>query len=399
MKPPIPIATNWKVLRLDKVAFLERKSIQASTIPDGTHYVGLEHIQSDHGTVEMVSVQNGELASSKFAFNENHILYGKLRPYLSKIARPQGTGICSTDIIPILPGPQLDKSYLYHYLRQPLCVDYATSRSSGANLPRLSPKELAAFPIPLPPLPEQKRIAAILDKADAIRRKRKAALDMADEFIQSCYLHLCGPGHSDYKSWSEVEIQELAEPKKNSMRTGPFGSSLKHSEFVDKGIAVLGIDNAVTNRFQWKELRYIMEDKYKDLKRYTVYPNDVIVTIMGTTGRSAVVPKDVPTAISTKHLATITVDRQKAHPEYLSNAFHRDPYLLQQVRGANRGAIMSGLNLGIIKETKLHLPPLELQQQFANLLEKTRACIDRNGYEQSDSLFASLSQRAFRGEL
>lgn len=184
------------------------------------------------------------------------------------------------------------------------------------------------------------------------------------------------------------------------MRTGPFGSDLLHSEFVSDGIAVLGIDNAVQNRFAWGERRFITEEKYKRLRRYTVHPGDVIVTIMGTTGRSAVVPPDIPTAITTKHLATITVDRTQAEPEFVSQALIRHPDVLSQIAASSRGAIMSGLNLGLIKALRVPVPPPEQQRKFANAVERIRALVDRVRKDRlEDRLFDSLVARAFSGQL
>ena len=184
------------------------------------------------------------------------------------------------------------------------------------------------------------------------------------------------------------------------MRTGPFGSDLLHSEFVSEGVAVLGIDNAVQNRFAWGERRFITEEKYERLRRYTVYPGDVIVTIMGTTGRSAVVPQDIPTAITTKHLATITVDREQAEPEFVSQALFRHPDLLHQIAASTRGAIMGGLNLGLIKALRVPVPPPDRQRRFAQVVERIRGLterMERNRLE--DQLFDSLVARAFSGQL
>lgn len=280
-------------------------------------------------------------------------------------------------------------------------IDLAVSRSAGANLPRLSPAILADFPVRFPPIDEQCRIAAILDKADAIRGKRQRALAASESLEHSLFLQSVGPKAEGYQGWALATFEELAKSGKGSMRTGPFGSDLRHSEFVDEGIAVLGIDNAVKNRFAWDERRFITPEKYEKLKRYRVFPGDVIVTIMGTTGRSAVVPDDIPLAITTKHLATITPDRSKVEAEFLSNALHRHPAVLAQIAKANKGAIMDGLNLGIIKSLQIPLPPIDVQRRYVIDLHRLRAMQTkmREQLTEADTLFASLSQRAFRGEL
>jgi type I restriction enzyme S subunit len=224
---------------------------------------------------------------------------------------------------------------------------------------------------------------------------------MTEELLQSAYMSGVGSENASYDSWPEASIQSLAASGRGRIRSGPFGSALRHSEFVDEGIAVLGIDNAVQNRFAWGERRFITLEKYESLRRYRVFPRDVIVTIMGTTGRAAVIPDDIPEAITTKHLATISLNPKKAEAEYLANALHREPRVLAQIAARNRGAIMSGLNLGLIKELVVRVPPLDLQRRFAQLVGRIRVH-EQWAWAQcghADDLFHALVQRAFRGEL
>jgi type I restriction enzyme, S subunit len=84
--------------RLGSVVEIERKGVAPGAITPGTSYVGLEHISGDGTFVDVPTVQPGDLASTKFAFSERHVLFGKLRPYLRKTVRPNFSGICSTDI-------------------------------------------------------------------------------------------------------------------------------------------------------------------------------------------------------------------------------------------------------------------------------------------------------------
>ncbi|NEO34149.1 MAG: restriction endonuclease subunit S [Symploca sp. SIO3C6] len=315
-------------------------------------------------------------------------------------ARP---GIINQALMRIRPNTSvIMPRYLKWFLESPIAKRDIFGQVAGTALKNLAAiSEIKKSQIPLPPLEEQRRIAAILDKADEVRRKRKQAIALTEELLKSAFLKIVGSKNPDYHQWKEVVLAELALPVKGSMRTGPFGSTLLHSEFVDEGIAVLGIDNAVQNRFAWGERRFITSEKYKSLKRYTIKPGDVIITIMGTTGRSAVVPEDIPTAINTKHLAAITLDNSKALPEYVSNAIHQDPFVLHQIALRNRGAIMAGLNLGIIKELKVRLPPLDQQVIYSKVIKQIRQKQEKleRAANDTNNLFNSLLQKAFRGEL
>lgn len=289
--------------------------------------------------------------------------------------------------------------YMYRFLQVAASRDMFSGLTSQTSIAHLTKEKLEILELPLPPLPEQKRIAAILDKADAIRKKRQKAIRLTEELLRSAFLEMCGPRAKDYARWPLRTIESLARGEKGSMRTGPFGSDLRHSEFVEEGVAVLGIDNAVQNRFAWGERRFITEEKYESLRRYTVRPGDVIVTIMGTTGRSAVVPDDIPTAITTKHLATITLDRNVAEPEFVAQALHRHPDVLTQIANAHRGAIMNGLNLGLIKSLEVRLPPIEVQRGFVKVTAAVRQSEEKITRASRISLSDVLTQRAFSGKL
>ncbi|TQS30472.1 restriction endonuclease subunit S [Microbispora sp. KK1-11] len=262
----------------------------------------------------------------------------------------------------------------------------------------LNKAKLARLEVPVPSLYEQDRIVEALDQADKLRAKRQEAIALLDDLIESVFLDMFG---TPTDGWELRTVEEVAAPVRGSIRTGPFGSQLLHEEFVNSGIAVLGIDNAVTNEFRWGERRYITEQKYKQLSRYTVHPGDVLITIMGTCGRCAIVPEDIPIAINTKHLCCITLDQSKCLPEFLHSYFLRHPSAQSYLRKTAKGAIMSGLNMAIIKGLPIHLPPLDLQQKFAVKLRAIHEAKTRHiaHAAELDTLFASLQQRAFRGDL
>ena len=289
--------------------------------------------------------------------------------------------------ISVLDPQRLAPNYLKHWLasRQ---GDFDRD-ANGVTQKNLSAGYVRDLEIELPPIEEQLRIAKILDKADSLRRKRQEAIRLAEESLRAVYLDLA-QHHT-----ARLTVESLLADVPNSARTGPFGSQLLVSEFTESGIPVLGIDNVVSNAFTWAAPRFISPEKYAELERYAVRPGDVMVTIMGTTGRVAIAPDDLPTCISTKHLCTLTLDRKKMLPTYLWACLRWDPEVRAQTRREAKGAIMEGWNMGIVKGLLVNAPPMDVQLQFEKIANRIKRMSSAQALaaKGTDDLMASLSAK------
>ena len=374
---------------------------------DPVSFVPMASVSAETARVESTTERPyAEVSKGYTAFLSGDVLVAKITPCFEngKIAQavlphPHGFGSTEFHVIRPIAGVS-DGRYLHHILRLEQLRTEGQRRMTGSGGQRRVPANfLAEVDVPLPPLPEQRRIAAILDQADTLRNQRRAAIAQLDSLTQSLFLDMFGSAEAE--KWPMATIADIADEQNGSIRTGPFGSQLLHSEFVSEGVAVLGIDNAVANEFRWGERRFITQAKYRELQRYTVRPGDVLITIMGTCGRCAVVPNDVPVAINTKHLCCITVDQKKCLPLFLHAYFLRHPTARKYLEQTAKGAIMAGLNMGIIKAMPVALPPLPLQQTFATRVQAIEAlkAQHRTALAEADTLFASLQQRAFDGSL
>lgn len=395
------LSSAGPLCRLDEVATIERDAVAPDAIRSGTNYVGLEHINSDGSFVGMKSVSAGELASNKFRFGPKHILFGKLRPYLRKTALPDFEGICSTDIVPILPGQRVDRRYLFHFLRHPKTVEQAVLRCAGANLPRLSPRDLSAFEVPVPPLPDQRCIADILDKADAIRRKRKEAIALTEELLRAAFLDMFGDPVTNPKGWQTVSIEALASADRHALAIGPFGSNLLASDYTASGHPVVFVRDLVTGRFAWKSNVFVSAAKFAELAPHHAHAGDVVATKMGDPpGVACVIPEGFPRAVVTADVVKVAVDRSAVFPEYLAAAIN-SPFGRQQISGITAGVTRAKITLRDFREVRVRLPPLEQQRKYANhaaKLECTRARLAL-GAAEADRLFSSLTARVFSGLL
>lgn len=287
---------------------------------------------------------------------------------------------------------ELEPQYLYYYLKSDFALQRIKATARGSVRDNLRLNMLAEFPITIPSIIEQQKVIDILDNVTGLINLYSVQLQKLDELVEVRFIEMFIDSHVA-DAWTRCTISDVS----MDMRTGPFGSALHHGEFVDEGVFVLGIDNAVENKFSYNKMRYITEEKYCQLKRYTVFPGDVIITIMGTVGRSAVIPDDMPKAINTKHLACITVDTKKINPYFLSSAFQIHPDIRAQLQKECKGAIMNGLNLTIIKGLSFKCPPLALQEEFVAFykqIEKVKLSV-QNSIEQIEILKKALLQQYF----
>ena len=154
---------------------IDPESEQAKQLP----YLSLEHIESNTGRllVEPSELALDEGQSTTFAFNPRHILYGKLRPYLNKVALPTFSGRCTTEFIPLLPCPNVSRRYLGWLLRRPETVAFAMQGKTGSRMPRANIKELLTLPVPIPKdIETQERLADEIDVEMMKIKKAKEAL-------------------------------------------------------------------------------------------------------------------------------------------------------------------------------------------------------------------------------
>lgn len=160
-------SARWPQVRLGEVAASNLTQVPpneefAKDLP----YIGMEDIESQTGRIIARSAHS-DIRSNTFAFDERHVLYGKLRPYLNKVALPESGGRCSTELIPLLPAAGLDRRYLAWFLRRPETVSAAMQEKTGSRMPRASMKNIGQLHIPLPPLSHQRQVVASLERISA----------------------------------------------------------------------------------------------------------------------------------------------------------------------------------------------------------------------------------------
>lgn len=300
-------------------------------------------------------------------------------------------GLLNQHIFRVVPGPEVDNRYLRYCLE--IALEAMGKHLHGATMQHINRGEFLGTRIPLPPLPEQRRIAAILDQADALRTKRRHALARLDTLTQSIFLEMFGDPATNPRGWPMKKLGDL-------ILSASYGTSQKAGE--SGRIQILRMNNlTVGGEMDLTSLKYIDLPEGRQ-ERYLVRNGDVLFNRTNSpdlVGKTAVYRGPAPMAYAGYLIRLRT--NEDATSEFIS-AFLNSKYGKLMLRGMCKSIIgMANINATEIQSVRIMHPPVSLQREFAERLVAIAAAklAYRASLARLDSLFTSLQDRAFRGEL
>ena len=183
------IPENWLIIKIKYCTKLENNKLNNNQFKN---YIGLEHIESKTGKIIENNIE--KVDSSVTYFSKNNILFGKLRPYLTKVAKPSFNGACSSEILVYSVKNNLSKNYLYYLMLSNSFIDYVNSMTYGVKMPRANPNQINNINIPLPNIREQKQITDYLDNKtqiiDKTIEKIEINIELLEEYKESLIHHV-----------------------------------------------------------------------------------------------------------------------------------------------------------------------------------------------------------------
>lgn len=282
------------------------------------------------------------------------------------------------------------QEYLWHALSGK--VDELNSKGTGSTFKAINKKTLSETEIPLPPIDEQRKIAAILDKVSDLIAKRQQQLDKLDEMIKARFMEIFGDSETNTKNWRVLPMSKICS----------VGSSKRiyQSEQSSSGVPfwrISDLTSLITTGTVTPEL-YIPEERYKELKTQgqVPAPGDILITSRGTLGQCYIVKVNDRFYFQDGMISWLSGYMDGVTPLYISYLFTM-PGFRKQIDSMQAGSTVAYLSITMIKKLKVMLPDIESQQQFASFVsktEKTKITISRS-LEKLETLKKALMQEYF----
>ncbi|MCW7546265.1 restriction endonuclease subunit S [Aurantimonas litoralis] len=335
--------------------------------------------------------QDGLRSCAASILPQNSVLLSSRAPIglVAINTRPMATNQGFKSLVP--DSQKLNSKFLFHWLKAN--KNHLQSLGNGATFKEISKAVVERIEIPLPPLDEQRRIAAILDKADALRRKRKRALDLLDGLTQSIFLEMFGDPIENTNGHAVVSLSEIV----SSDRKITYGILKPGPDVVD-GVPYVRVVDIQNNRVKVDQLRRTTPEIAHEYRRSKLKSGDLLISIRGHVGRMAIAPEECDGANITQDTARLAI--KNADAEFIKAQLETGPARHWMDR-RTRGAAVKGINLGDLRQFPIIVPKRAEQERFALGVKRLRAkeLASSLQLERLNALFASLQSRAFSGQL
>lgn len=386
--------TAVNVARLADVCQQDRVTIRAGERPE-LRYVGLESLEAGTGLLslgELSKTPDVPLANS-FRFGPEHVLYGKLRPYLNKVAVVDFEGKCSTEIIPLLPDARLDRRYLAYFLRSSTTVSRISAKTAGARMPRADMSMVLDLAIPLPALGEQLCNVDVLSRAEGIVRLRREAQQKAAELNPAIFNQMFGDPALNLQRWPVMPLSEVTAIISGIAK----GRRLALDESIE--LPYLRVANVKDGHLDLGEIKTIAI-KHSEVEKLRIQPGDLLMTEGGDPdklGRAALWNGEIELCVHQNHLFKVRCDRSRLNPVYLrslvGSAYGKSYFL----RVAKKTTGIASINKTQLSAFPVPVPPLQLQESFARRVQAVESIRSQQaaGMTTAQATFDALLNQIF----
>lgn len=301
---------------------------------------------------------------------------------------------------------KVSAQYLQRYFCRASAWNEALGLSSGGtptSRNRLKEDKLLSMKIPLPPLEEQQRVVARIEelaaKIEEARGLRKDTVEVTEALVSTYAKKLLS---------TSGELTELGcwlDQNRDGIQTGPFGAQLGTQDFVDTGIPVLSIGNVQFGGLILDNLKYVSEEKARQLSRFSIKAGDILFARMGTVGRCCVVPQETEGWLFNYHIIRVALDKSRVNPRYIHWIIQASSDVENYLDEKTRGATRQGVNSSIVKSLPVRVPPLSEQQRIVAYLDHLQSKVDTLKRVQAktsaelNAMLPSILDKAFKGEL
>ena len=385
----------------------------SSLITKGTTPTTLGYAHSDSG-IAFLRVQN--IFSGQVNFKEDTLFIDSNTHTALKRSQIQGgdvlvtiagtigrTGVvphdapemnCNQAVAIVRPTQEIERSYLRHWLESQEARSQMLGSTVTGTISNLSLSQLGELRVPLPPLEEQRRIAAILDQAETLRTQRRTALALLDSLTQSLFLDMFGDPVANPKGWPFTRLDQLVR-QDDSINYGV----VQPGDALDGGVPLVRVGDVVDGNFDPAALKRIDAAIEQGYKRSRLRGDEILVTCVGSIGVVALVEPSMKGFNIARAVSRIPAS-EKVNRDFLASYLRTD-YVQRYFTSELRTVSQPTLNIKQICETRVIQPPLDLQQTFATRIASIEAlqATHRRALAALDALFASLQQRAFAGML